>query len=261
MNPLVSDRNVEFVLYEQFDALELCALPHFEGHGRETFDLLLASARKLAREVLVPAFKPMDEAPPVLRDGHLRAHHAMHEIWPRFVELGMLTTTRPAEVGGQQFPQLVALMAQHYGMAANGAAQAYLGLTQGAAHLIEAFGDAFLKREIMSRMYAGEWTGTMALTEPHAGSSLADVSTKAVPLPSGEYAISGNKVFISGGDHDLTENIVHLALARIEGAPPGIRGVSLFAVPRKRLDGADNDCTCARTPATRSMPPMRWTRR
>ena len=245
MNPLVSDRNVEFVLYEQLDALQLCSLPYFEGHGRETFDLLLASIRKLAREVLFPAFKPMDEEPPKMVAGQLRVHPAMRELWPRLTELGIATATRPAEVGGQQLPHLVAGMAQHYGMAANGAAVAYLGLTQGAAHLIEAFGDDFLRRELMPRMYSGEWTGTMALTEPHAGSSLADVATRARPLAGGEYSLSGNKVFISGGDQDLTPNIVHLVLARIEGAPAGIRGVSLFAVPKKRLDGADNDCTCA----------------
>jgi butyryl-CoA dehydrogenase len=97
----------------------------------------------------------------------------------------------------------------------------------------------------MPKMYAGEWAGTMALTEPQAGSSLADVATRARPGPEGTFFIDGNKVFISGGEQDLTPNIVHLTLARIEGAPAGIKGVSLFAIPKKRLDGSDNDCTCA----------------
>ena len=244
-NPLVSDRNVDFLLYDLLRAEELCRLPHFSGHGRETFDLLLASARKLSREVLFPAFKPMDEAPPKLERGQVRVHPAMREIWPRLFELGLGSATRPAEVGGQQLPVTVAVMASHYLMAANGAAFGYLGLTQGAAHLIEAFGSEFLRAEVMPKMYAGEWAGTMALTEPHAGSSLSDVKTRARPGPEGTYLIDGNKVFISGGDQDLTPNIVHLTLARIEGAAAGIKGVSLFAIPKKRLDGGDNDCTCA----------------
>src|SRR5438270_13603723 len=244
-NPLVSDRNVEFLLYEVLRVEELCALPYFAGHGRDTFDLVLASARKLAREVLFPAFKPMDEEAPRLERGQVKVHPAMREIWPQMFELGLGSATRPAEVGGQQLPATVAVLASHYGMAANAAAMGYLGLTQGAAHLLEAFGDEFLRREFMPRMYAGEWSGTMALTEPHAGSSLADVRTRARPQADGTYLIDGNKVFISGGDQDVTANIVHLTLARVEGAPAGIKGVSLFAIPKKRLDGTDNDCTCA----------------
>jgi butyryl-CoA dehydrogenase len=159
--------------------------------------------------------------------------------------LGLGAAVRPNSVGGQQLPRTVGLFAAHYLMAANAAAMGYLGLTQGAAHLIEAFGSDFLKREFMQRMYTGEWSGTMALTEPHAGSSLADVATRARPTAEGHYLIEGNKVFISGGDQDFTANIVHLTLARIEGAPAGIKGVSLFAIPKKGLDGEDNDCTCA----------------
>ena len=244
-NPLVSDRNVEFVLYELLHADELCKLPHFSRHGRETFDLLLSSARKLSREVLFPAFKPMDETPPRLDNGQVRVHAAMREIWPRMFELGLAGATRPEEIGGQQLPATIAIMASHYLMAANGAAFGYLGLTEGSAHLIEAFGDEFLRTQVMPKMFAGEWAGTMALTEPHAGSSLADVKTRARPGPDGTFLIDGNKVFISGGDQDLTPNIVHLTLARIEGAPAGIKGVSLFAIPKRRLDGSDNDCTSA----------------
>src|SRR3954471_23883217 len=247
-NPLVSDRNVSFLLDEVLDLGALCALPAFAAHSRETFDLYLDSARKLAREVLFPAFKPMDEAPPRLTGGQVRVHPAVREILPRLFELGLATATRPAEVGGQELPAAVAVLASHYCMAANGAAAGYLGLTQGAAHLIEEFGDEFLRREFMPRMYAGEWTGTMALTEPQAGSSLTDVKTRATPTEAGHYLISGSKIFISGGDHDLTENIVHLTLARIDGAPPGVKGISLFIVPQRRFeDGVlvPNDTACA----------------
>jgi alkylation response protein AidB-like acyl-CoA dehydrogenase len=253
-NPLVSDRNVEFLLHELLHAEQLCALPHFADHSRETFDLVLASARKLAREVLFPAFKPMDEEPPRLVAGQVRVHPSLREILPRMFELGLANATRPAEVGGQQLPILVNTMATLYAMAANGAAFGYVGLTAGAAHLLETFGSEWLRREFMARMYSGEWTGTMALTEPHAGSSLADVRTRARPTAEGHYLIDGNKVFISGGDQDVSANVVHLVLARIEGAQPGIKGVSLFCVPKKRpverpagtdLILADNDCTSA----------------
>ncbi len=247
-NPLLSDRNVDFLLYEVFDAEALCKLPAYEEHSRETFDLLFANSRKFAREVLYPAYKPMDEAPPHFDGRGLHAHPAMRALFPKLVEQGMTASTRPHEVGGLQLPHTVATLLALYGMAANLSAVGYLGLTTGAAHLIEAFGSDALKAEMMTRMYAGEWTGTMALTEPQAGSSLTDVKTRATPTEHGHYLLRGNKVFISGGDHDLTENIVHLALARIDGAPPGIKGVSLFAVPKKRLEGGKlvpNDAHCA----------------
>jgi butyryl-CoA dehydrogenase len=250
-NPLVSDRNVEFLLYEVFDVEELCGLNAYEEHSRETFDLVLQNARKFARDVLFPTYKPMDEAPPHMGPhggGGLKVHAAMKDLYPLLVEQGMTAATRSYAVGGQQLPHTVATLATLYGMAANLSAVAYLGLTSGAAHLIEAFGSDALKSEMMSRMYSGEWTGTMALTEPQAGSSLTDVKTKAKPTSHGHYLVQGNKVFISGGDHDLTENIVHLTLARIEGAPAGIKGVSLFAVPKKRLENGKlvaNDVHCA----------------
>src|SRR6266849_4962896 len=247
-NPLLSDRDVTFQLYEVHGALDLCDLPYFADHGRETFDPFLASARKLAREVLFPAYRPMDQEPPRLVDGRVSVHPAMREIWPRLVELGLTCATRPAEVGGQQMPIIVTQMGAAYLMAANAAAMGYLGLTAGAGHLIEEFGNEWVRQTFLPRMYGGSWTGTMALTEPQAGSSLADVRTRARPTASGHYLLDGNKVFISGGDQDFTENIVHLALARIEGAPAGVKGISLFAVPRLRPgpDGlADNDCHSA----------------
>jgi alkylation response protein AidB-like acyl-CoA dehydrogenase len=247
-NPLLSDRDVAFQLYEVHGALELCELPYFADHGRETFDPFLASARKLAREVLFPAYRPMDQEPPRLVDGRVRVHPAMREIWPRLVELGLTCPTRPTEVGGQQMPAIVAQMGAGYLMAANVAAMGYVGLTAGAGHLIEEFGSEWLRETFLPRMYGGSWSGTMALTEPHAGSSLADVRTRARPTAGGHYLLDGNKVFISGGDQDFTENIVHLALARIEGAPAGVKGISLFAVPRLRPGPAgleDNDCHSA----------------
>jgi alkylation response protein AidB-like acyl-CoA dehydrogenase len=247
-NPLVSDRNVEFLLYEVFHGDEVCRFPAYAEHSRETFDLVLQNARKFAREVLFPAYKPMDESPAHLVGTGIVVHPLMKQLFPKLVEQGMTAATRPADVGGQQLPHVVATLATLYGMAANLSAVGYVGLTSGAAHLIEAFGTDALKAEMMAPMYAGKWTGTMALTEPQAGSSLTDVKTTATKTAAGHYLIRGNKVFISGGDQDMTENIVHLALGRVEGAPPGIKGVSLFAIPKKRRHNGDlvaNDVHCA----------------
>ncbi|HSO36567.1 MAG TPA: acyl-CoA dehydrogenase [Labilithrix sp.] len=235
-NPLLSDRNVEFLLREVLDTAPVLALPAFAEHTLETCEMYVRSARKLAREVLYPAYRTMDEQPPTVDEGgQLRAHRLMHAIYPRLVELGTITATRPESVGGASLPTFAATLANVYLMAANLSAYGYIGLTTGAARLLESFGSETLRARFMEKMYAGTWTGTMALTEPQAGSSLTDVQTRARPVEGADHhLVKGAKIFISAGDHDLTENIVHLTLARLEGAPPGIKGVSLFAIPKLR---------------------------
>ncbi|MDX6517075.1 MAG: hypothetical protein QOH73_2741 [Gaiellaceae bacterium] len=243
-NPLLDDRDVDFLLYDVLHVERLVELPDFAEHERGTFDLLLQTTRRFAREVLFPAYKPMDEAPPVLAHGRVTVHPAMHAIYPKLAELGLISASRPTAASGMELPLTISTAAMAYLMAANLSAAGYAFLTTGAAHLIEAFGDEDLKATYMRPMYEGTWTGTMALTEPQAGSSLSDVKTTATPTADGHYLIRGSKTFISGGDHDLTENIVNLTLARIDGAPPGIKGVSLFVVPRRRPEGGglvDND--------------------
>ncbi|WP_224363821.1 acyl-CoA dehydrogenase [Hyalangium versicolor] len=247
-NPLLSDRDVDFQLFEVLDAASLCTLPAFSEHSRETFDLLLGNVRRFAREVLFPTYRLLDAEPPSFRDGRVHVHPLMRRLYPQMVELGLLTATRPPEVGGQQLPMTIASVASSYLMAGNLSVYGYAGLTIGAAHLLEVFGTPWLREHFMSRLYSGEWTGTMALTEPQAGSSLADVKTRATPMPDGSYRISGSKIFISGADQDFTENVVHLTLARIDGALPGTRGISLFAVPTRRPEGGrlvDNDVQVA----------------
>ncbi|MDY7225765.1 acyl-CoA dehydrogenase [Hyalangium rubrum] len=247
-NPLLSDRDVDFQLYEVLDAARLCTLPAFAEHSRETFELVLGNVRRFSREVLFPTYRMMDAEPPSFRDGRVHVHPLMRTLYPQMVELGLLTATRPPEVGGQRLPLTVASLANAYLMAANLSAYGYVGLTIGAAHLLEVFGTPWLREQFMERLYRGEWTGTMALTEPQAGSSLADVKTRATPAPDGSYRLSGSKIFISGADQDFTENVVHLTLARIDGAPPGTRGISLFAVPSRRPEGGrlvDNDVQVA----------------
>jgi alkylation response protein AidB-like acyl-CoA dehydrogenase len=243
-NPLVDDRDVEMILDEVLDVGRLLRLPYFADHDRETCQMLIAAARDLARDVLYPAYRALDAEPPRLVDGRVVVHPRMRELYARMIELGVVAAPRSHEVGGSQVPLAVLSLAAAYLMAANLSAYGYVGLTQGAAHLLEAFGADELRAAYMAPMYRGEWTGTMALTEPHAGSSLADITTTAEPTAHGHHLIRGAKIFISGGDHDITENVVHMTLARIRGAPPGMKGVSLFCVPKRRLEGGalvDND--------------------
>lgn len=244
-NPLFDDRDVDLILNELVGLGRLLALPAFAGHDRETIQLFLDASRSLARERLLPAYRAIDAEPPRLVDGKVIVHPRMHELYAQLRELGVIAAPRPESVGGAQLPRTVFALATAYLCAANLSAYAYAGLTQGAAHLIEAFGSDELRATYLPRMYSGAWTGTMALTEPQAGSSLADLTTTAEPTEAGHYLLRGSKIFISGGDQDLTENIVHLTLARLRGAPAGMKGVSLFCVPKRRraADGTlvDND--------------------
>jgi len=243
VNPLVDDRDVEVILDELLDLEVLAKLPYFADHDRETYQMVLASARTLARETLFPAYRALDVAPPVLREGRVHVHPDLKALVRRVIDLGFTAAPRASDVGGAQLPLTVFSLATAYLMAANASVYGYIGLTQGAAHLLEAFGSDELRATYMAPMYRGEWMGTMALTEPHAGSSLADITTTATPTADG-YRITGAKIFISGADHDLADNIVHMTLARIAGAPPGMKGVSLFCVPKRRVSGGklvDND--------------------
>ncbi|MBK9033107.1 MAG: acyl-CoA dehydrogenase [Myxococcales bacterium] len=243
-NPLFDDRDIALLFDEVFDLPALTALPYFADHDRATFAAVIDAARRLAKDELLPAYRALDEEPPRLVDGRIVVHPRLHDLFAKLRDLDLIAAPRPTAVGGQQLPLSVFTLATAYLMAGNASAYGYLGLTQGAAHLLEAFGDEHLRTTYMPKLYAGAWTGTMALTEPQAGSSLADVATTATPTAAGHYLLRGAKIFISGGDHDLTDNVVHLTLARITGAPAGIKGVSLFCVPRRRVEGdalVDND--------------------
>lgn len=244
-NPIIADREASFLLYECLNAEELCHLPYFEEHSRETFDMFIDAARKLGRERLFPHYRTLDRDAPELVGDSVRVHPLMGELFPQIAELGILNANRPHAVDGAQLPWTVYSFALAYLYGANIGPVALGMLTAGAAHLIEAFGNEELKTRYLAKMYSGAWTGTMALTEPDAGSSLADVTTRATPVEDGLYRIKGTKVYISGGDLDTTENIINLTLARIDGAPAGTKGISLFVVPRKRFgaNGAlvDND--------------------
>ncbi|WP_298357096.1 acyl-CoA dehydrogenase [Runella sp.] len=237
-----SRRNLNFLLHEVFNAADLTKYPYYSAHDRETFDMTIDAATQIADNIMFPYFRDVDRNQPELRNGKVTIHPKIGEYLKALGEAGLIGTGFSFENGGQQLPELVSSCLGFILMAANNGMM-YTGLTSGAAGLISSFGTDELKQTYVGKMLAGKWQGTMALTEPQAGSSLSDITTSAAPQADGSYRIKGQKVFISAGDHDQCENIIHLMLARIEGAPKGTKGISLFVVPKYRLDGADNDVT------------------
>ena len=236
---LVNMRDIQFVLYEMLDVEKLLEYERFAEHSRETFNMALDAAYKLAREVYWPAYQEMDEIG-VTYDPETKktsVAECMHKIWKASKEGGWMGTSADFEMGGQQFPFAISEATAFMFNAANTAAHMYIGGGTGAAHLIESYSDEKIKATYVEKLYEGEWAGTMALTEPQAGSSLTDVKTTAVKADDGDYyLITGTKSFISSGDHDLAENIIHPVLARLPDAPPGVKGISLFVVPKYRVN-------------------------
>ncbi len=232
----VSKRSLEFLLYEVFNAEQLLTYPYYADHNRKVFDMVLDAALKLAQKVLRPTLEEMDRTPPALVNGKVQVHPSVAAFLKECGEGGWIASSFPAEHGGEQLPIIISVLYRYIFAAANYSASVYPGLCSGAAHLITSFGSQDLIDTYVPNLLNGKWQGTMALTEPQAGSSLTDIITTAVPHKDGSYRIQGGKLFISAGDHDGAENIIHLMLAKIEGAPPGIKGISLFVVPQQRLD-------------------------
>jgi alkylation response protein AidB-like acyl-CoA dehydrogenase len=231
----ISMRNLKFLLYEVFDVEALTRYDHFNLHNRKMFDMVLDAAYKLGTRLLFPIFEEMDREAPRLENGRVKVHPQMKKILREFGEGGWISARFPEEHDGDQLPLLAATACWLIFCGANYSAAAFPALTAGAARLITSFGDKKLIDTYVANMLAGKWQGTMALTEPEAGSSLTDITTTACPRDDGSYRIKGRKVFISAGDHDGVENVVHLMLAKIEGAPAGIKGISLFVVPNNRI--------------------------
>ncbi len=229
---LLSSRNLAFELYEVLDAENLTQRERFADHSRETFDAALGTARTIAEKYFAPHCRKNDEHEPQYVDG---AAVLIPEVKPAvdaFIEAGFHNASRSFEVGGMQLPNLLSRACFAHFQSANIATSSYPMLTMGASHLIEVFGNEDQKKRFLEPMLEGRFFGTMALTEPHAGSSLSDIRTKAEPAGDGTYRIKGNKIFISGGDHPLSENIVHMVLAKLPDAPAGVKGISLFIVPK-----------------------------
>ncbi|MDP9687529.1 UNVERIFIED_ORG: alkylation response protein AidB-like acyl-CoA dehydrogenase [Pseudomonas mohnii] len=228
-------RDMRFVLHELFDVSGHCQQLD-NGLDRDTIDGVLEEAARFAAEVVAPLNRNSDEQGCRLQDGEVTTPDGFRQAYKQFVEQGWASMTGPLEFGGQGFPQMLSASFHEMLMSASLSFRVYSGLTEGTVLALDRHGSAELKQRYLAQLVSGEWTGTMCLTEPQAGSDLALLRTRAQPLADGSYQLSGSKIFISGGEQDLSDNIIHLVLARLPDAPPGIKGISLFLVPKRLLD-------------------------
>ena len=244
----INQKDIFFILKEQLNYGRLCELEKYADLNEKTLDLMVSEAISFAKGGLSP-LNEIGEAWGVKFDqGKVSNPPEFKKAFKQYGEDGWTAAARDPEYGGQGFPGMMRIIINDMMYGACQSFNMAPSLTHGAAHLIESFGTKELKDRFVPKMYDGTWSGTMCLTEPDAGSNLASLTTTAVP-EGDHYKISGSKIFISWGDHDLTENIIHLVLARIEGAPEGVRGISLFVVPKFRVneDGTiaeANDVVC-----------------
>ena len=247
---LLSRRDLDFLLYEWLEVELLTKRPRFAEHGRETFDAVLELAERVATEQFAPHNKKADAQEPRFADGRVHLIDEVRQALDVFAQTGLLAASLDERVGGMQLPYVVSAACFTWLQAANVGTAAYPFLTLGNANLLLTHGSDEQVRTYVEPMVAGRFFGTMCLSEPQAGSSLADITTRAEPRDDGTYRLFGNKMWISGGDHELSENIVHLVLAKIPGGPPGTKGISLFVVPRFLVDadgslGPRNDVVLA----------------
>ncbi len=249
-NKLTDGRDVRFVLYEQLRVEALCRSERFQDHSGETFDMILDAAEKLAANEFMPTNSRGDEVGCTWEEGKVKIPESFHAPFRKYCEGGWLSMCEDEAVGGQLVPVVVDFACKEMFFAANYALAGYMGLTHSAAKVIEVYGTDEQKASYMVPLYEGRYAGTMNLTEAQAGSDVGSIRTKATRNPDGSFSIQGTKIFITGGNQDVTENLVHIVLARIEGDPDGTRGLSCFVVPQRRVDAEgriveENDVTCS----------------
>jgi len=250
MAQVITDkRDVEFVLHEQLEVEKLAKHEHFAEFTKKTVDLILSEARNLAVKEMLPVLKIADEEGCKLENGTVKVPESFHRIYELFKEGEWIALCDDPKWGGQGMPAAVAQAVKNYFYGANFPFTLTILLSHGAGKLVERFGTEKQKNLFLKKMYNGEWAGTMLLTEPEAGSDVGALTTVAVKNADGTYSLTGSKIFISSGEHDLVENIIHPVLARIEGAPAGTAGISLFLAPKIRVNddgslGAPNDVVC-----------------
>ncbi len=242
---LLNPRDIEFLLYEWLDAQALTGQPRFAEHSRETFDAALELSQKIAERHFAPHNRRNDLEEPTFDGERVHLHPEIGEALAVFRETGLMSAGMPAEVGGMQLPAMVTTACFAWFQAANISTSGYPFLTIANANLLLAHGSQQQIEDYVLPMLEGRYFGTMCLSEPQAGSSLADVTVRAQPQDDGSFRLFGNKMWISGGDHELTENIIHLVLARVPGAPAGVKGLSLFIVPKWLPGGVRNDVVLA----------------
>jgi alkylation response protein AidB-like acyl-CoA dehydrogenase len=247
---LIYSRDLTFQLFEVLQAETLTQRARYADHTRETFAAALETAHSIAAEKFATHNRLVDEHEPQFDGQRVTMPAEVKDALDAFRAAGLLAAAKDYELGGMQLPAVVAFACQSLFKSANMSTTSYAMLTMANANVIERFGSASQKRKYLQALLDGRTFGTMALTEPQAGSSLSDIVTSATPNSDGSYSLRGNKIFISGGDHELSENIVHLVLARIPGGPPGVKGISLFTVPKFHVNddgsiGARNDVALA----------------
>jgi alkylation response protein AidB-like acyl-CoA dehydrogenase len=241
VSKVFSRRDLDFLLYEWLDAEALTARERFAEHSRETFDAFLDVSQQIAERDFAPHNRTGDLNEPTFDGERVTMIPEVSRALKVFAESGLIAAGFPAEHGGLQLPHVVQRACFLWFQAANTGTSAYAMLTSGNAHLLMTHGTEDQIQRYVHPMLEGRFTGTMCLSEPQAGSSLSDVATKAVKRDDGTYLVNGGKMWISGGDHELSENIIHLVLARVAGAPAGVKGLSLFIVPKKNLETGERN--------------------
>lgn len=242
-------RDIDFVLYEQMETEKLAKEKIFEGLDRKTFDLIISEARNIAIKEILPTYADGDRIGATFENGKVKVPESYHRPHKLLLEGEWASMTEDPELGGQGLPHIIARAAREYLAGANGTLTSYAMLGHGTGKMIDLYGTQEQKDLFLKKLYSGIWGGTMVLTEPNAGSDVGALTTTAVKNDDGTYSISGNKIFITNGEHDLSENIIHPVLARIEGSPEGTRGISIFIVPKIWVNpdsslGDPNDVVC-----------------
>ncbi|MGB5646061.1 MAG: acyl-CoA dehydrogenase [Muriicola sp.] len=232
-NQYIDMNTLKFILFEVHKLQDVLEQERYAAYDEASIDMMLDAVKDFADKEMFPYFKEMDENPAHYKDGKIVVHPQVNKYMKAGGDMGFISGSFSIESGGMQMPSMAVNASAYVQEAANNQLPGYIGLTVGAAELITHFGNKELNDTYVPKMLAGNWGGTMCLTEPQAGSSLSDIVTMAVP-DGDVYKIQGQKIFISAGDYEGAENIVHLVLARIKGAPSGTKGISLFVVPKNR---------------------------
>jgi len=230
-NLLVDERDQQFILYEMLGLEKLCESSRYADFSRDMFDMVLTEAQKVGLTLIFPTYVECDREGCRLEDGQVYVPECLHKPYKLFCEGGWGVMSFPPEIGGQGLPLTMRAAANEW-FNHNFSFMSYPGTVEGAAHMIEVYGTEEQKKKYLERMVTGEWGGSMVLTEAGAGSDVGNLTTKAIRQPDGTFKIQGSKIFITAGDSDLVENIIHPVLARIEGDPPGTKGISIFLVPK-----------------------------
>jgi butyryl-CoA dehydrogenase len=243
MSMIVNRRDLDFVLYETLGLDKILESERYADYDRESLDAIMDLCQAIAEDQFLPCAAKLDENEPKFVDGKVETISELKEAIAAYQEAGLCASAYDSDIGGMQLPWMMDQALNGMFVCANNPAHIYLFLTQGVANMLNACGSDELKRKYLPNLVDGNWFGTMCLSEPQAGSSLADIRTKADFNADGSYSISGTKMWISGGEQDITENIIHMVLAKIPGSPPGVKGISLFLVPKNRVnaDGSIGD--------------------